>query len=155
MKTLLRMVIVGISLSVCFSAFYADNITKVTYKWIDEKGIIQYTEHPPANAAYEKITVKASGGQEVTSVANEKKSDDEKEDTAYKNFDEVIEANIRNCKIARQNMEVLTNIANIKVSDNEGENRILSPEEKQSRIQETQKQIDIYCKDINADLPSH
>jgi len=147
MKTLIRMVIVSLSLGVCISAFSADNISKVTYKWTDENGIVQYTEHPPQNREYDKITVTTSGGQEVVTVSAEEAST-KTEGTTNNALDEMVKANERNCKIAKQNMEVLNKIARIKVSDDKGENRILTPEEKQARIEETQSQIDIYCKKI-------
>jgi len=148
MKTLFRLIFVGVSLSLCLSAFSADNISKVTYKWIDEKGIIQYTERPPAKSAYEKITVTASGGQEVTTVTAEEATEDT-EKTSNTMLDEVVQANERNCSIATQNMIVLTTKNRIRVSDDKGANRILTPEEKQDRIDATQKQIDIYCNKTN------
>ena len=148
MKPLFRLVIISLSLGICLSVFSADTVSKVTYKWTDENGIVQYTERPPVNIDYEIITVTASGGKEITNVsANEAaKENTDTTDTTDSTLDEVIKANERNCKIARQNMEVLNNIARIRVSDEKGENRILSPEEKQTRVDETQKQIDIYCK---------
>ncbi len=145
MKTIFRLVIISLSLGICLSIFSAENISKVTYKWTDANGIVQYTERPPATSSYEIITVTASGGKEVINISEEeatKKNADSTENT----LDEVIQANERNCKIARQNMEVLSKIARIRVSDEKGENRILTPEEKQARVDETQKQIDTFCK---------
>lgn len=142
MKTLIQMVIVSISLSVCLNIYSADNISKVTYKWVDEQGITQYTERPPKSMAYEKITVNISGGSESEQVT----AAEAKAQTSSTPLDEVAQSNQRNCVVVKQNMEVLVKLARIRVSDEKGENRILSPEEKQARIDETQKQIDIYCK---------
>ena len=145
MKPLFRLVIISLSLGICLSVFSADTISKITYKWTDANGIVQYTERPPANVGYEKITVTASGGKEVTNISAE---DASKETGEAENnpLDEVAIANERNCKIARQNMEVLNKISRIRVTDDKGAERILSPEEKQARVKETQGQIDIYCK---------
>ncbi len=145
MKTLFRLVIISLSLGTCLSVFSAEHISKVTYRWTDENGIVQYTERPPATRGYEIITVTASGGKEVTSISEEEATK-ENANTVENTLDEVIKANERNCKIARQNMEVLSKIARIRVSDEKGENRILTPEEKQVRVDETQKQIDTFCK---------
>lgn len=150
MTTLLKLVFVCIGLGMCLDAFSAQNISKETYKWMDEQGIVQYTERPPKNRAYEKITVNASGGQEVISVSAQEAAE-ESTDTTESALDELVAANQRNCKIAQQNMEVLKNMARIRVSDEKGENRILTPAEKQGRLDETQKQIDIYCKETNQD----
>jgi len=144
MKTLFRFIVLSISLSLCINVFSANNISKVTYKWTDEQGVVQYTERPPTNRAYEKITVSTSGSQEVTNVSAEEATANA--DGTEVPIDDVALANERNCKVAQQNMKVLINIARIKVSDEKGDNRILTPEEKQARINETQKQIDIYCK---------
>lgn len=147
MKASLKLVTLILSLFICLNLYSAQNISKVTYKWTDDNGVVQYTERPPKNRAYKKITVNASGGQDVTEVtAEEAKA--AAEDTTQSALDEVVKANERNCKIATQNMEVLRNMARIRVTEN-GEERILSPQEKQARMDETQKQIDIYCKDIN------
>ncbi len=145
MKTLFRLVIISLSLGICLSVFSADTISKVTYRWTDIDGIVQYTERPPVNVDYEIITVTASGGQEIISKSAEEAPKEEGA-TVESTLDGVIMANKRNCEIAQQNMEVLTNIARIRVSDEKGENRILSPEEKQARVDETQKQIDTFCK---------
>lgn len=149
MKKLCQLVITSISLSLCISVFASNTVTKVTYQWKNEQGITQYTERPPKDRAYEKITVSASGSREVTNItaAEAKEKTTETTESA---LDEVVKANERNCKIAKQNMEVLKNMARIRVSDDKGSDRILSPEEKQGRVDETQKQIDIYCKDIRA-----
>lgn len=147
MKALIKLIMVSIGLSICLSAFAANTISKVTYKWTDDQGIIQYTERPPKNNAYEQITVNASGGQEIK-IVNAEESVNKSAETTETALDEVVRANERNCKIAKQNMEVLANLARVRVSDDKGENRFLSPEEKQVQVNETQKQIDIYCKDI-------
>ena len=149
MKSLIKLVITSISLSICISAFAANTISKVTYKWTDKQGVVQYTERPPKNIAYEQITVNASGGKEVTTVSADEAVQKTAE-TTEDALDDVVKANQRNCKIAKQNMDVLVKVARIRVSDEKGENRFLTPDEKQDRINETQKQIDIYCKDIRA-----
>ena len=128
------------------SIYASDNAEKVTYKWKDDNGIIQYTERPPKSKAYEKITVKTGGAREVTQVSEEEAVMTAKEES-QSDLDELNKANERNCKVAQQNLQVLQQMARIRVTEN-GEERILSPEEKQSRISETQKQIDIYCKPL-------
>ncbi|MFT5453113.1 MAG: hypothetical protein ACI9N9_002614 [Enterobacterales bacterium] len=143
MKSLIKLVIISVSLSVCVSVFSADTISKITYKWTDVSGIIQYTERPPKNRGYEKITITASGGEEVIAVTKEESVT--KTETNSR-LDDYAKANRRNCEIAKQNLEVLTKLARIKVTDEKGENRILTVEEKAARENETRKEIEIYCK---------
>ncbi len=138
----LTTILLAVILSVSIGA--AEKATKVTYKWVDENGITQFTERPPQNRAYEKIIVTSSGGRDVEEVSADEAVENAKEE-ALDPVDEIQKANERNCKIARQNMDVLNNIARIRVTEN-GEERILSPEEKAERIEDTQKQIDTFCK---------
>jgi hypothetical protein len=145
MKILIKFAIISFYLGLNMVILNADTISKVTFKWKDAQGIVQYTERPPKNSAYEQITVNASEGETVTTVTQEE-AEAANQDTTKGALDDVVLANQRNCQIAEQNMEVLVNMARIRVSDDKGENRILTPAEKQARLDETQKQIDIYCK---------
>jgi hypothetical protein len=144
MKSLIKFVLISLSLGLCLSAFSANTISKITYKWTDDKGIIQYTERPPKNRAYEKTTITASGGKEVSEVTQEEAESTAKDETSTK-VNDFAKANERNCGIARKNLEVLSNTARVKVSDKKGESRILSVEEKQVREDDTKKSIERYC----------
>ncbi len=132
------------SLGICIGIFATENVNKVTYKWTDAEGIVQYTERPPKDMAYEKITVSTSGAQETTNVTQEQ-AVEEAESKTNTALDGIIESNKRNCKIAKENLEVLTKLARIRVKGEDGEERILSPEEKQKKLSETQKQVDVFC----------
>ncbi|MFT5521314.1 MAG: hypothetical protein ACI9IA_001915 [Enterobacterales bacterium] len=143
MKSLIKLVLISISLGLCISAFSANTISKVTYKWTDEKGIVQYTERPPKSHGYEKITITASGGKEITTVTQE---DVEKKSTEETNpLDEYAKANQRNCEMAKANLKILTNLSRIQVSDEKGVKRILTAAEKKAREDETKKEIEVYC----------
>ncbi|MCP3673188.1 MAG: DUF4124 domain-containing protein [Gammaproteobacteria bacterium] len=152
MKILISLFIASISLSLCLNIYSADNISIFTYKWVDEKGITQYTERPPENNAYEKITVNATGGKRVTKVSAEEAIDkaELKSETTPGTLDEAAVTYEQNCKIAKQNMTILKNVAKIRISDEKGEKRLLSPEEIQKQVIVTQKQIDINCKSTKA-----
>ena len=143
MKTRAGLIAVLFSVSLTVSSQAFEKTTKVTYKWVDENNITQFTERPPKDRAYEKIIVTSSGGREVQNVSATQSSVETKEQTKSP-LDEIQQANERNCAVAKQNMDVLQNVARIRVTEN-GEERILSPEEKQVRVQETQKQIDLFC----------
>jgi len=144
MKFILRLVLISVSLIISMQVLAAEKSSKVTYRWKDDNGIVQYTERPPANRSYEKITVTTAGGEEVEQVSAEQATQ-AATDGAVSPEDEVTKANERNCKIAQQNMTVLKNIARIRVTEN-GQERILTPEEKKKREEDTQKQIDTFCK---------
>lgn len=144
MKTLAGLTAVLLSVLLTVSSYAYQKTTKVTYKWVDDNNITQFTERPPKDRAYEKIIVTSSGGREIQNVTAAQAAADAKEE-ATSPLDELQKANERNCAVAKQNMEVLKNIARIRVTEN-GEERILSPEEKEVRVQETQKQIDVFCK---------
>ena len=147
MKLMSKLVTIVCCLFLASSLYAGENTEKVTYKWKDDNGIIQYTERPPKNKAYEKITVRTGGAREVTQVSQEEAAQQAQQET-MDDMAELNKANERNCKVAQQNLQVLQNMARIRVTGDDGEERILSPEEKASRITETQKQIDIYCKPL-------
>ena len=144
MKSLIKLVLISVSLGLCISAFSANTISKVTYKWTDEKGIVQYTERPPKSHGYEKITITASGGKEVTTVTQEEVEKKSAEETNP--LDEYAKANQRNCEMAKANLKVLTNLSRIQVTDEKGVKRILTVAEKKAREDETKKEIEVYCK---------
>ena len=148
MKTLARLSTLTIAVMLSLAVVASEKTTKVTYKWVDENGITQFTERPPKDRAYEKIIVTSSGGQEVTEVTADEASEQANEEVVDP-IAEIQAANDRNCKIARQNMDVLNNISRIRVTE-DGQERILSPEEKADRIKDTQKQIDTFCKPAQA-----
>jgi len=144
MKLAAKFAILLAGLTICLSVFASETISKVTYKWTDSQGVVQYTERPPKDVAYEKITVNTSGGQDVVAVTKDDsiKDSSKKTNTA---LDDIIASNKRNCKIAQDNLEVLTKLSRIRVKGEDGQERILSPEEKQQKMDETQKQVDIFC----------
>lgn len=144
MKTFASLSALIIAIMLTFAVVASEKTTKVTYKWVDENGITQFTERPPKDRAYEKIIVTSSGGQEVQEVPADEATQEANEEVLDPAA-EIQRANDRNCKIARQNMDVLNNIARIRVTEN-GQERILSPEEKADRVKDTQKQIDTFCK---------
>jgi len=145
MKSFFRLVFISTFLSLFSLTLLANGSEKVTYKWTDEKGFVQYTERPPKDRAYEMIKILSSGGKEVTNVsADEAIAKSSKANRSE--LDEVVIANKRNCEIAKQNMDVLTKLKQIQVKDADGNPRILTDAEKQARVDDTQAQIDVYCK---------
>ena len=96
------------------------------------------------NRGYEKVTITASGGKEVTTVTQEEAVENSDENANPQ--DDYAKGNQRNCEIATKNLDVLTKLARIQVSDEKGENRILTVEEKKAREDKTRKEIEIYCK---------
>ena len=146
MKTVIGFLTILLLLSFSIEVLASEKRTKVTYRWVDDNNIVQFTERPPKDRSYEKIIVTSSGGREVTQVTAQEAKAEAKTDAT---IEEVQQANARNCQVAKQNMDVLRNIARIRVTEN-GEERILSPEEKAKRIQDTQKQIDVFCKSTPA-----
>ncbi|MET0027386.1 MAG: DUF4124 domain-containing protein [Candidatus Thiodiazotropha sp.] len=126
-----------------------------TYRWVNEDGVVTYSQTPPPNnAPAEKV--KTHGTAPSDSEASQQKLQelqqklaDMEEDRALKKAEQKQNAQDKaqredNCKAARHNLEQLTALGNrlYKVGD---DYLRLTEEERQSRMQEARDQIKQYC----------
>ncbi|MET0072011.1 MAG: DUF4124 domain-containing protein [Candidatus Thiodiazotropha sp.] len=126
-----------------------------TYKWVNEEGVVTYSQTPPPDAKAETVKIKtaptSSGGDSRQRLKElRQKLADSAEDRALKKAqkqeaDEIAKENKHNCNVARKNLEQLTALGNrlYKVGD---EYLRLTEEDRQRRMQEARDQIKEYCK---------
>ncbi|MDQ8038379.1 MAG: DUF4124 domain-containing protein [Pedobacter sp.] len=134
------------------------------YKWTDEQGVTHYTESPPPASAGKASEVKVrtklpSGAREAaenskkaaTPEAGKGKAADKKDDKAAapaKNTaenKETPEQYAEKCKTLKANLDAMQSHGRVRETDAEGNVRALSDEEKQKRMDETQREIKAYC----------
>ncbi len=117
-----------------------------TYKWTDDTGQVQYTQIPPKDRPYETIKTKVKNPESpVAKPANASKSEESpKGDVAIAKAE--AEKLAVNCDRAKQNKEMLTTAAKIRVTDKDGNPRHLTDEERKEKLQATELQIQSYCK---------
>ena len=122
-----------------------------SYKWTDDNGQVQYTQIPPKDRPYETIKTRVKQAEseagEGTPVAAGKKAVDPAEAkgelaAAKAEADKLA----RNCETARQNKELLTTAAKIRMTDKDGNPYHLSDDERKQKLAATEQQIQNYCR---------
>lgn len=133
------------------------------YTWVDEDGITNYSQENPKNVDAELVTTITRFGRRIrqTPRAAERSSPadtsftagnrqsrggqlpESKETIAIR--EEIARVKVANCEIGRQNLVKLESFARIRVPDGSGGERVLSEEERASRIQTNKKTISVNC----------
>jgi hypothetical protein len=108
------------------------------YRWVDDSGAAVHSDRPPPEGIeYEMISTSSnlirtvSLEDDVVPVNSEESSQSAK--------------NPELCKRATTNLESLTNSDKVKVRNDEGEVRFLSPEEIIVQRQTAKAQLSVYC----------
>jgi len=134
------------------------------YTWIDENGVVNYSEHNPqgldarfvsrshrfgyqSDEPLEQETPEQTGAKGTAAPAPEKERDIDAEIAIQKaRIDkEIAAAKKSNCNIGKLNLAQLENYNRIKVEDEDGQIRVLSEEEKQSRVDKAKTTISENC----------
>ena len=125
------------------------------YKWVDEYGNVTYSERRPPDQAVEEVKVRRSPvssdqAQEKLDSLKDKASgqqkDRETDQAIAKDNQKEAEAFKKNCEIARQNQKVLQNSARVRGTNAEGESYFLDQKEVQAKLEQSNRQIELYCK---------
>jgi hypothetical protein len=112
------------------------------YTWTDEKGVTHYGEHPPQGATAKKINAR-TGHSEPTPT--ETPATPEKSPTPSAEQAPQSTKDPERCEIAKKNLETLKSNARVRVPDGNGNTRFLLDEERQSKVDETEKVIEESC----------
>lgn len=134
------------------------------YKWTDADGVTHYSADPPAEGAGKasEIRVKsrpaadtpaaatpaAGGDAPGTATAGQGKADagkDKKKDEAPKATGKEPAQYAEKCKQLRQDLQTIQDHERIKTRDANGEVKVLSDDEKNARLDATQREIKAYC----------
>ncbi|MEW8506008.1 MAG: DUF4124 domain-containing protein [Candidatus Thiodiazotropha sp.] len=139
----------------CLAIVYLNPLHAETYRWVNEDGVVTYSQTPPPDAKAETVKIKSapagsSGDSKQRLKELRQKLADSAEDRALKKAqkqesEEIAKENKHNCNVARKNLEQLTALGNrlYKVGDNYVR---LTEEDRQRRMQEAREQIKEYCK---------
>ncbi|MES9992153.1 MAG: DUF4124 domain-containing protein [Candidatus Thiodiazotropha sp.] len=135
--------------------FFLTAASAETYKWVNEEGVVTYSQTPPPDAKAETVKIQsapasASGASKQRLKELRQKLADSAEDRALKKAQKqeteaIAKESRHNCNVARKNLEQLTALGNrlYKVGDNYVR---LTEEDRQQRMQEARDQIKEYCK---------
>lgn len=128
------------------------------YKWTDEQGVTHYSEDPPPKSATGTSEVKvqtrlpSDSDEAVSNLQKQrdetlKASDKAKEDATKSKVDvsKAPEKYAEKCKTLQANLQAMQEHGRVKETDDKGEVRVLTDEEKNNRMDETQRQIKAFC----------
>ena len=137
-------------ISISMALSFAVQAKEVIYRWVDEKGVVHYSTHPPAGQKAEKVNLHSGKGKGVKPApAKTAKQPAPEPETAKPQPEAAKPASLKDpelCKQAKQNLWNLKNRGRIYILDQEtGERRAMPDEERQQRIEETEKEIADYC----------
>lgn len=138
----MRYILIAIFAIFAAHALDAHAQASAVYKWKDAKGVMQYSDYPPEGVKYEVVKVKS--GTSVTQKSPEEKAAAKRDKADPKNVPVYQE----NCTIAKQNLKVLNTSAGVAMDLNgDGENEMLTEDQRLEKIAEFEKLKGIYCRD--------
>ncbi len=136
------------------------------YTWIDENGVVNYSERNPQDYEARYISESsrfgypaAFGSEQPETEAVDNSDDEAPSDEEQNNADidaqiaqerarvdaEIAAAKRQNCTIGKRNLAQLEGYARIRITDDDGEERVLSDQEKAERIEKARQTIRENC----------
>ena len=129
-------------------------LAETTYKWINEDGVVTYSQTPPPGVDAERVDIRSGAkapGPSSTEKLNQMRQhladQDEDREMAKQKQEEkasLQEMKKKNCEIAHSNMRKLEGLGQ-RLYKKDGEYKRLSEEERQSLIKQAQEQIKANC----------
>jgi hypothetical protein len=125
------------------------------YKWVDEEGVVHYSDSPPAHGRFEQIETREppSTFEELEALNQENDEEDadqeaEPRPTAPAAPQSAAEARRMNCQNARSNLETMTSFDTIQMDlDGDGELETLTEAQVQEQIERMRTQVERFCED--------
>ncbi|HUV21654.1 MAG TPA: DUF4124 domain-containing protein [Gammaproteobacteria bacterium] len=117
------------------------------HKWVDDNGSVHYSDAPPAKTKSENIRVQSAPSNpgkalpRLTSPEAANQAAGEASNQQKLPADEASEF----CKLARQDLEVISTSSRIKLRQADGSVRYLSKEEIEQRRADSQAEVDQFC----------
>ena len=132
------------------------------YKWIDEDGSVHYSDRKPLNK--NATLMDAPSGSTGTSAESTYESQiealnesEEVEALRIRQQQETADANAEKlsyCNTLKKNLSTLSSYARVRIEDDNGDLRILTPEEMVTKKKEIQSSLDNHCSSQLSELQS-
>ncbi len=131
------------------------------YTWVDEDGVTNFSQRNPRHIDASYISKpqsfgvrktpsqrgtgpgQTSGSESDAERATERDEEMEREEQAVR--EEIARVRASNCSIGKRNLARLQAYSRIRIRDSDGDERLLTDEEKQQRIENAQKTIKENC----------
>jgi hypothetical protein len=125
------------------------------YKWVDEDGNVTYSERKPPDQAATEVKVRTApvtpeqSRQQMEGLRDKVETGEKDRDyatTAAAEDQAHAEQLKKNCETARQNKRVLENTSRIQDQDKDGNTYFLNEQQIAAKREQTERQIELYCK---------
>jgi hypothetical protein len=123
------------------------------YKWTDADGVTHFGDRQPTGTQAEQISVRSGQSSVVNNNSSPQQQVDELEQRQQAASEESLAADAAttrqtqrktNCDAARQNLEIISNNARIRISE-DGEQRFLTPDEISQQKQTYEDMVEQNC----------
>ena len=142
----MRFMLLLIGLLLASSQAFANKIK--VYKWVDEKGVVTFSEYRPQEKDYIELEI---DGDRVVGGNNEALDYDLSGLQENKTEEGVVEElNLKAqeyCQKAKHNLNVLDSFKQVRVLDDEGEPQVLSEADTLQQRRLAHRQIELFCND--------
>lgn len=138
--------VISISLGVLISLFSSHALAQsAVYKWVDERGVSQYTQTPPVGRNYETVRM-GSGGQRTAEP--EPAAAPARQAAASTVSSAADQERQEYCDAARRNLETLQSDQAVMMAAEEGGERAeLNEAQRAEQMQVAQRQVTLFCRD--------
>jgi len=126
-----------------------------TYRWVDENGVVSYSQTPPPATTTERIKLPSASRsspeaaqQRLQQLRQRLEDNREDRELATQKSQQLATKNARrrhNCQAARANLRNLQGLGKRLLHTSDGQYVRLTEEQRQQRMQEARKQIEANC----------
>lgn len=119
------------------------------YKWVDEDGVTQYTQQPPASGNAQLIDPDRSSRSPEPPQAQEADASAEDEDTGDGDS-ELPSSMSEYCEEMRERADTLAGDAPLQIQQDNGDLQELTDDQRAERLERARSQIEQHCADESA-----
>jgi parvulin-like peptidyl-prolyl isomerase len=126
-----------------------------TYRWVDENGVVSYSQTPPPNHQAEILNIKsqsktdgANAQQKLDDLRQRLQEQNKQRQLAKESADKARQEQLtreKNCRSARSNLSKLEGLGTRLLKTPEGDYIRLSEEQRQQRMESARQQIKLNC----------
>ncbi|MGK0673114.1 MAG: DUF4124 domain-containing protein [Halothiobacillaceae bacterium] len=115
------------------------------YKWVDERGVTHYTEHPPASGKGQEIQPRVPPPATPAAPPAAKAPRTTEQTSPHEVMAIPAEKMAEQCRNARQRLQQLEASPRLLIKGPDGEMQRVPEEERQRMMDEERKRIQLYC----------
>ncbi|WP_199609174.1 DUF4124 domain-containing protein [Flocculibacter collagenilyticus] len=123
------------------TSLLASASSTTVYRWVDERGVIHFSQTKPASGEYKKMEVEERISPAVSS-SNLASNNDNSGNSLAAEFSEKAS---QFCQRAKLNVELLSSNEEIQIRDKRGEYKTLSPREVKQQRALAKRQVSTFC----------